>query len=70
MVSVSPGWVLGDYADRMDPQMLEVQTSATPMDRLATPSDVASAVAAAIDHLPFTTGAVIPVDGGRPLGTV
>ena len=37
--------------------------------RLATPDDVAAAVSAAVHDLPLTTGAVIPVDGGRPLGT-
>ena len=68
MVSVSPGWVLGEYADRMDPQMLDTQRSQTPLDRLATPADVAAAVSAAALHLPFTTGAILSVDGGRPLG--
>ena len=34
---------------------------------LAAPGEVASAVIAAIKHLTFTTGAIIPVDGGRPL---
>lgn len=69
VVSVSPGWVRGEYADRMAPEMIQVQEEATPLGRLATPGDVAAAVHAAISHLPFTTGAVIPVDGGRPLGT-
>ncbi|MEM7342258.1 MAG: SDR family oxidoreductase [Actinomycetota bacterium] len=68
MVSVSPGWVLGEYAERMSAEMLAVQTEATPLKRLATPADVAEAVIAAVDHLPFTTGTVISVDGGRPLG--
>lgn len=68
MVSVSPGWVLGEYADRMDQTMLATQRSETPLDRLATPDDVAAAVSAAALHLPFTTGATISVDGGRPLG--
>ena len=36
--------------------------------RLATPEDVASAILAAVISLPATTGVVIPVDGGRPLG--
>ena len=70
VVSVSPGWVLGEYADRMPAAALESQRDATPLGRLATPEDVAAAVSAAVSHLPFTTGAVIPVDGGRPLGTV
>ncbi len=68
VVSVSPGWVRGDYADRMAPELIQVQEEATPLGRLATPDDVAAAVHAAVSHLPFTTGAVIPVDGGRPLG--
>ena len=68
VVSVSPGWVLGAYADRMPEAVLESQRAGTPMARLATPGDVAAAVSAAVNHLPFTTGAVIPVDGGRPLG--
>ncbi|MEM7271471.1 MAG: SDR family oxidoreductase [Actinomycetota bacterium] len=69
MVSVSPGWVLGEYADRMPPGALDVQTQATPLGRLATPDDVAAAVSAAVHTLTFTTGAVIGVDGGRILGT-
>ncbi len=69
-ISVSPGWVLGEYADRMPQEMLQVQTEATPLGRLATPADVAAAVSAAVHHLPFTTGAVVSVDGGRPLGTI
>ena len=68
VVSVSPGWVLGEYADRMPEAVLESQRGATPLGRLATPEDVAAAVSAAVSHLPFTTGAVIAVDGGRPLG--
>lgn len=70
VVSVSPGWVLGEYAARMDPAMLETQTDQTPLGRLATPDDVAAAVSAAVHHLPMTTGSIINVDGGRPLGVV
>ena len=65
VVSVSPGWVLGEYAASMDPAMLQTQTDATPLGALATPADVS----AVIHHLPMTTGSIIPVDGGRPLGT-
>lgn len=68
VVSVSPGWVLGDYAARMPAAALEAQREATPLQRLATADDVAAAVSAVANHLPFTTGAVIGVDGGRPLG--
>ena len=69
VVSVSPGWVLGEYAAKADPAMLQAQVDATPLGALATPADVAAAVSAVIYHLPMTTGSIIPVDGGRPLGT-
>jgi 3-oxoacyl-[acyl-carrier protein] reductase len=69
MVSVAPGWVLGDYASRMPTEVLDAQRDATPMARLASADDVGGAVVAAAFLLPMTTGAVLPVDGGRPLGT-
>ncbi len=68
VVSVSPGWVLGEYADQMPAELLDAQRGATPLGRLATAEDVASAVRAVVSDLPFTTGATISVDGGRPLG--
>lgn len=68
VVSVSPGWVRGEYADRMPAAALAVQENATPLGRLAVPSDVAAAVSAVVNDLPFTTGTTISVDGGRPLG--
>lgn len=67
VVSVSPGWVLGEYARRADPAYLQAQIDATPMGRLATGDDVAHAVLALATTLTFTTGSIIPVDGGRPL---
>ncbi len=69
VMSVSPGWVMGEYAARMPPEVLDEQRRATPLARLATPEDVAAAVSAAVNDLPFTTGSIIAVDGGRPLGT-
>lgn len=67
VVSVSPGWVLGEYAKRMDPAYLQQQIDLTPLNRLATPEDVAETVWAVANVLTFTTGNIIPVDGGRPL---
>lgn len=69
VVSVSPGWVLGEYAARMPAEILDAQRDATPLGRLATGQDVAAAVSAVARDLPFTTGSIITVDGGRPLGT-
>lgn len=70
VVSVSPGWVVGKYAERMPPEVLDAQREATPLRRLATADDVAAAVSAVIGDLPFTTGSIVTVDGGRPLGTL
>src|SRR5579862_2227634 len=67
VVSVAPGVVDNDFIRSMDPRWLEEQVGRTPLRRLAAPEEVASAVIAAIKHLTFTTGAIIPVDGGRPL---
>jgi 3-oxoacyl-[acyl-carrier protein] reductase len=67
VVSVAPGVVDNDFIRSMDPRWLEEQVVRTPLKRLAAPEEVASAVIAAIKHLTFTTGAIIPVDGGRPL---
>jgi 3-oxoacyl-[acyl-carrier protein] reductase len=67
VVSVSPGWVEGAYAKRVDPAMLEEQRQKTPLGRIAQAQDVADAVLAVATMLRFTTGSIIPVDGGRPL---
>lgn len=69
VVSVSPGWVEGEYAASMPDGVLEAQRAATPLGQLATGPDVAAAVVAVTRDLPVTTGAIIPVDGGRPLGS-
>jgi 3-oxoacyl-[acyl-carrier protein] reductase len=67
VVSVSPGWVLGEYAKTMDPAYLKMQQDLTPLGRLAAPEDVANTVFALTTYLTFNTGNIVPVDGGRPL---
>ncbi|MCL4249541.1 MAG: SDR family oxidoreductase [Anaerolineae bacterium] len=67
VVSVAPGWVNGEYAQRMPPEYVQQQRDLTPLRRIAEAEDVAEAIYAVAVHLPFTTGAIIPVDGGRPL---
>jgi 3-oxoacyl-[acyl-carrier protein] reductase len=67
VVSVSPGWVLGEYAKTVDPAYLQMQENLTPLSRLATPEDVADTIFALATYLRFTTGSIIPVDGGRLL---
>ena len=68
VVSVSPGWVLGEYAKRFPQSYIDSQVHATPLKRLATPEDVANTIWAVHNSLPMATGVIIPVDGGRPLG--
>lgn len=68
VVSVSPGWVEGEYAASMPPGFVDGQRDATPLKRLASPANVAAAVSSVISDLTCTTGVAIPVDGGRPLG--
>ncbi len=67
VVSVAPGVVNNDFILSMDPAWLKEQVGRTPLKRLAAPEEVASAIVAVVKHLTFTTGGVIPVDGGRPL---
>lgn len=67
VLSISPGWVYGDYARKADPDYLAEQENKTPLKRIAHPEEVAEAALAAVTSLRFTTGAIIPVDGGRPL---
>ena len=67
VLSVSPGLADTDFVKSMEQGWRDEQSSRTPLRRLALPEEVAAAVVAAATHLTFTTGAVIPVDGGRPL---
>ena len=67
VVSVSPGWVLGDYTQNIDLEYLQTQIDKTPLGRLASADDVANTVLALTTHLTFTTGSIISVDGGRLL---
>ena len=68
VLSVSPGWVDGEYAQKMPPDLIQTQADLTPLGRIAQPEEVGRAVLACATLLTFTTGCVIPVDGGRPLG--
>ena len=67
VVSVSPGFVEGEYTKAFDPTFLKKQLDGTPLNRFATPEDVADAVYALTTYLRFTTGSIIAVDGGKIL---
>ncbi len=67
VVSVSPGFVEGEYTKNFDPKFLQNQMDNTPLERFATGVDVANAVYALATSLTFSTGTIITVDGGRLL---
>jgi 3-oxoacyl-[acyl-carrier protein] reductase len=67
VVSVSPGLVDTEFVRGLDQSWRDEQAGRTPLRRLADPGEVARAVLAAATSLTFTTGAILPVDGGRPL---
>jgi 3-oxoacyl-[acyl-carrier protein] reductase len=67
VVSVAPGLADTAFVKGLDESWRNEQAERTPLKRLANPDEVAAAVLALSTHLTFTTGAVIPVDGGRPL---
>jgi 3-oxoacyl-[acyl-carrier protein] reductase len=67
VVAIAPGLVEGKYSKKLDQAWCEEQAKLTPLGRLTQPEDVAEAVVAIATLLKFSTGFVLPVDGGRPL---
>jgi 3-oxoacyl-[acyl-carrier protein] reductase len=68
VLSVAPGLVDTEFTKAWDPAVRQRYLERSVLGRLPTPQDVALAVLAAVTLMPATTGAVIPVDAGRPLG--
>ena len=68
VVSVAPGLVDTEFTKAWDPKVRERYIDRTPLGRLPTPEDIGRAILATATHLTASTGIVIPVDGGRPLG--
>lgn len=68
VLSIAPGLVDTEFVKSLEVQWRDRQAAATPLGRLATPREIGAAVLAAVCTLTFSTGCVIPVDGGRPLG--
>ena len=67
VVSVSPGLVHTDFIANLDPAWLSEQIALTPLGRLAQPREIGLAVTALATDFTFVTGAVLPINGGRPL---
>lgn len=68
VLSVAPGLVDTDFVKSLNQDWRDEQAARTPLGDLAQPQQVADAVVAAAGLLTFSTGTVIAVDGGRPLG--
>ncbi|PUA19514.1 SDR family NAD(P)-dependent oxidoreductase [Glaciimonas sp. PCH181] len=67
VLSVAPGLVDTEFVQGLSQKWREEQVLRTPLGRLATVDEIAGTVLATAVYLTFTTGAVISVDGGRPL---
>ncbi len=68
VLAVAPGLVDTELTREWAPERRRHMLEHTPLARLAAPEDVARGVLAAATLLTASTGIVIPVDGGRPLG--
>lgn len=66
-VNVAPSALANDFVPGRRPDFFERTIAATPMGRLATADEVATAILVAARCLTMTTGVVIAVDGGRHL---
>jgi 3-oxoacyl-[acyl-carrier protein] reductase len=67
---VAPGFIATDMTAGMPAEILDGMRAHTPLARLGTPEDVASAYAfLASDDAAFINGQVLGVDGGLVLGT-
>jgi 3-oxoacyl-[acyl-carrier protein] reductase len=67
VVSLAPGWVMGEYAKTLPTEYIQEQKDKTPLARIAAADDVARALVSIVENFTFSTGCVFPVDGGRPL---
>lgn len=67
VVSVSPGLVDTDFVKNLDQKWRDEQAGRTPLKRLATADEIGAAALAVVTHLKYSTGCIIPIDGGRPL---
>ncbi len=63
--AIAPGTVL--FREDESAELRKIVISRIPMKKIGAPSDIADAVLYLVDHAAHTTGAVIPVDGGREL---
>jgi NAD(P)-dependent dehydrogenase (short-subunit alcohol dehydrogenase family) len=66
-VNIAPSALANDFVPGRDPSFLDRTVAATPLGRLATAAEIASAILVAARCLTMTTGVTIAADGGRHL---
>jgi NAD(P)-dependent dehydrogenase (short-subunit alcohol dehydrogenase family) len=67
--AVAPGPILTENLERAGPEMQRRAGMAMPMQRVGRPEEVARAVLwLCSDHASFTTGATLPIEGGKLAG--
>jgi NAD(P)-dependent dehydrogenase (short-subunit alcohol dehydrogenase family) len=68
--ALAPGTILTDNIKRAGPQAQQAAASATPVQRIGRPEEVAAAVVwLCSEEAAFVTGATVVIDGGRLAGT-
>jgi 3-oxoacyl-[acyl-carrier protein] reductase len=68
--AVAPGFIATEMVKAMPEKVIGLMIQRTPLGRMGTPEEVASAYAwLASDEAGFVTGAVLSVDGGVVVGT-
>jgi NAD(P)-dependent dehydrogenase (short-subunit alcohol dehydrogenase family) len=67
VLCVSPGVVDSSFVAGRGADFNDKTAATTPLKRIGTPEDVASAIEACVTHLRFSTGTRIVIDGGRHL---
>jgi NAD(P)-dependent dehydrogenase (short-subunit alcohol dehydrogenase family) len=67
VLAVSPGVVDTPFVPGRGADFNNKAAASTPLKRIGTAEDVASAVVACVTMLGFSTGHIIQTDGGRPL---
>ena len=68
VIGVAPGLLHTDFVKGAGSDtFFENQIKSTPLQRLGTTDEVAGAIYAGVEYMPFTTGCVLSVDGGRLL---
>ena len=66
VLAIAPGMIETGIIKNIDTSWRDRQEAETPMQRLATMEELAETVYGCVEHMPFTTGRTINVDGGRP----